>query len=98
MADSKMVLCVRCADLAEPIPGAIKTPCSICGAKVWISPSSLEFMSDKPDITVGCNECFQVISRTKMMQPDSEPIILTSVPGVHVDIERFVEQWMGGLT
>lgn len=98
--DSHMILCVRCSDLPQPAVDSTMTQCSICGAAVWIAPSSLAFMSEEPDLElkVGCNQCFQVIMRTKATDAWSEPMIFTSVPGAHVDIARFVDEWMGGLT
>ena len=53
--DRKVVITMRCIDMASPTSNVDKVPCSECGEMTWLSPSFRKMKVDK----IICNPCFE---------------------------------------
>jgi hypothetical protein len=51
------IMVLRCADLAEPVPGSRRGQCRDCGQDVWISPSSQHWLYWRPHLVLKCTHC-----------------------------------------
>ena len=52
--DQKVVITMRCIDMASPTSDVDKIPCSECGEMTWLSTSFRKMKVDK----IICNPCF----------------------------------------
>lgn len=52
--DQKVIVTMRCIDMASPTSDVDKVPCSECGEMTWLSASSRKMKFDK----IICDPCF----------------------------------------
>ena len=57
MPERKALMCQPVASNGYVVPGAVPEKCSKCGDLVWVSPSSLLILHDRPDMEIVCMPC-----------------------------------------
>lgn len=55
--DQLFVVCVRIRDMPVPYIDSDLRQCALCGATVWSSPASLEFVEQHPTAKILCPKC-----------------------------------------
>lgn len=48
------IACVPTAHMGEPIRGSVRGVCCVCGAEVWISPTSQALMTRAVPVCLSC--------------------------------------------
>lgn len=43
-----ILVCMPCSNLAQSIPGALRSSCKACGCDVWVSPATLKNVDYQP--------------------------------------------------
>jgi len=57
MPESQILICQPVSSPGYVVPGSVRRKCSKCGADVWVAPSSLLILDDKPQMDIQCTTC-----------------------------------------
>ena len=57
MPENKMLICKLVNSPGYVVPGALPMKCHECDESVWISPSSMLWLHDNPEMQISCIPC-----------------------------------------